>query len=132
MFSLGGDEMEMVVVLDPDPELDAEAGERLARQIRAELAELDIESIRNAAGQPAPDRAKSADPVTLCEIILTMSAAGGVFPTALAILRDWLGRHALSHHIKVTVDGDTIELDAASADERQQLIADFVQRHRAG
>lgn len=124
--------MEMVVVLDPDPELDAEAGERLARQLRAELAELDLESIRNPAGQPAPDRTKSADPVTLSELILTMSAAGGVFPTALATLRDWLGRHSRSHHIRVTVDGDTIELDGASVAERQQLIADFVQRHRAG
>ena len=124
--------MDMVVLLDPDPELDAEAGERLARQLRNELRELDVDSITNPVTKPAPERAKSADVATLTEIILTMSAAGGVFPTALGLLRDWLGRHALRHHIKVTIDGDTIELDSASLAERQQMISDFVQRHRAG
>ncbi|HEX3590042.1 MAG TPA: hypothetical protein VHV74_10430 [Pseudonocardiaceae bacterium] len=124
--------MDMVVVLDPDPELDAEAGERLGRQLRDELGELDVDSIRNPIGERAPDRAKSADAATLTEIVLTMSAAGGVFPTALGILRDWLARHALRHRIKVIVDGDTLELDSASTEERQQLISDFVQRHRVG
>jgi hypothetical protein len=121
--------MDMRVVLDPNSELDAEAGERLARQLRDELAELEVDSIRNAPGKPAPAGAKSTDPVTLSEIILTLSASGGVFPTAIAVLRDWLGRHSLGHRISVTVDGDTIELDNASAAQQQQLVAAFVQRH---
>jgi hypothetical protein len=124
--------MDMVVVFDPDPELDAEAVERLGRQLRNELGELDVESIRNRAGGPAPDRAKGADAATLTEIVLTMNAAGGVFPTALGILRDWLARHTTRNRIEITVDGDTLKLDSASVAERQELISAFVQRHRVG
>src|SRR5262249_56915488 len=54
----------LLLVVEPDAELDAEAGERLARQLRTELAELDIESVSSAAGGTAPDGAKGTDAVT--------------------------------------------------------------------
>lgn len=121
--------MDVLVVLDPDPELDAETCERLSRQLRTELAELDIESIRNVAVGTVPDGAKGIDPVTVGEIILAMSASGGVFTSAIATLRDWLGRHAQQHRISVTIDGDTIQLDRASAAQQQQLVDAYVRRH---
>jgi hypothetical protein len=40
------------LVLKPDPELDLEASERLIRQLRAEFAELDIESVGLAGVEP--------------------------------------------------------------------------------
>jgi hypothetical protein len=46
------DVVSMRLVLKPDPELDPEAGERLIRQLRAELAELDIESVDLARTGP--------------------------------------------------------------------------------
>ena len=42
----------LLLVLEPDPELDPEACERLTRQLRAELAELDVESVGLAAAVP--------------------------------------------------------------------------------
>ena len=55
-----GDVVSMRLVLTPDPELDLEAGDRLIRQLRAELAELDIESVGLAGDGTAPDGAKGA------------------------------------------------------------------------
>jgi hypothetical protein len=40
-----GGVVRLVLALEPDPEFDAEAGERLVRQLRTELAELDVEAI---------------------------------------------------------------------------------------
>ncbi|MGH3936514.1 MAG: hypothetical protein ACRDS1_16310, partial [Pseudonocardiaceae bacterium] len=57
------DVVSVLLALEPDPELDAEAGQRLTRQLRTELAELDIESVDLAAAGTAPDGAKGADPV---------------------------------------------------------------------
>jgi uncharacterized caspase-like protein len=37
-------------------------------------------------------------------------------------LRDWLDRQSGRHRISVTIDGDTIELDRASAAQRQELL----------
>lgn len=124
--------MDVLVVLDPDPELDPETCERLARQLRGELAELDVDSIGNATSGTIPEGAKGVDPVTAGQIIMAMSASGGVFASAIATLRDWLARHAQGHRISVTVDGDTIELDHASTTQQQQLVDAYIRRHRVG
>jgi hypothetical protein len=50
--------MNLRVLLEPDPELDAESGERLARQLRGELAAHDgVESVAYAADAALPDAA---------------------------------------------------------------------------
>lgn len=122
----------LLLVLEPDPELDPEAGERLARQLRGELAELEIESIGPAAGGTAPDGAKGIDPVTLGAVIVALSASdasGEVFTTVIETLRDWLGRHSRRHRISVTIDGDTIELERATAGQQRELVDAYVRRH---
>ena len=67
--------------------------------------------------------------MTIGSLMVAFSAAGGVFPGLVETLRDWLGRQAGKHKIKVTIDGDTVELERATSAERQQLIDAFVRRH---
>jgi hypothetical protein len=113
--------------LEAADEADAEELDRLARRLRAELGELDVD-VRAVAGD-LPAGAKAADPVTIGSLVVAFSAAGGVFPGLLETLREWLGRQTGKHRIKVTVDGDTVELERATSAERQQLIDAFVRRH---
>lgn len=120
------------LALAPDPEFDANAGERLTRQLRSELAELDVESVRPAAGGAAPAGAKGPDPVTLGAIIVALSASGGVFTAVVETIRDWLDRHSGQHRISMTIDGDTIELERASAAQQREFIDAFVRRHSTG
>ncbi|MCR6490166.1 hypothetical protein M8542_45885 [Amycolatopsis sp. OK19-0408] len=116
-----------LVRLEADEESDAEELDRLARRLRAELIELDVD-LRAVPGE-APAGAKAADPVTVGSLLVAFSAAGGVFPGLVETLREWLGRQAGRHRIKVTVDGDTLELERATSAERQELIDAFVRRH---
>ncbi|WP_410572456.1 effector-associated constant component EACC1 [Amycolatopsis sp. cmx-4-61] len=113
--------------LEPEDEADAEELDLLARRLRAELGELDVDLV--AVPGELPPGAKAADPVTIGSLVVAFSAAGGVFPGLVETLRDWLGRQAGKHKIKVTVDGDTVELERATPAERQQLIDAFVRRH---
>jgi hypothetical protein len=124
--------MDVLVVLDPDPELDPEIADRTARQLRSELSELDIESIRNTPGKPAPSGTKGADVATVSDIIMTMSASGGALTMTIAAIKEWLARQSQRHHISVTIDGDTIDLADGSADERRQLVQAYVRRHSTG
>ena len=119
----------VLLVLEPDPELDPEACERLTRWLRSELAELDVESVGLAAGGTVPDGAKGTDPVTVGAVIVALSASGGVFTGLIETLRDWLGRHAGRHRISVTIDGDTIELERATAGQQRELVDAYVRRH---
>jgi hypothetical protein len=52
--------------------------------------------------------------------------------TVIATIKDWLGRRADAHKVTVTIDGDTLELSAATPVERAELIETFVRRHQPG
>ncbi len=125
------DVVSVLLVLTPDPELelDSEAGERLTRQLRAELAELDVESADLAVGGIAPEGAKGTDPVTVGAIIVALSASGGVFTALIETVRDWLGRHGRRHRISVTIDGDTLELERATIGQQRELVDAYLRRH---
>ena len=115
-----------------EPELDPEVAERLTRQLRAEIADLDVESVGPAAVGTAPDGAKGADAVTVGAVVVALSASGGVLTALVEMLHDWLGRQSARHRISLTIDGDTIELERASADERRELIDAYIRRHTGG
>ncbi|MFF3326228.1 hypothetical protein [Streptomyces sp. NPDC002889] len=112
-----------------DPELDAEALDRLARGLRAEISELEVESVRPAPTGAVPADAKAVDAVTLGAVVVALSASGGVFTALIDTLRDWLGRQSARHRISLTIDGDTIELEHSTAAERQELIEAYIRRH---
>ena len=126
------DVMTVLLVIAPDPELDPETAERLARRLRAEIADLDVESVRPGPGAPAPDGAKGSDAVTLGAVLVALSASGGVFTALIETLRDWLGRSSARHRVSLTIDGDTIELERASAAERRDLVDAYIRRHTGG
>jgi hypothetical protein len=120
------------LVVHVDPEVDPERAERLVRRLRGELTELDVTAVSPVAAGPPPEGAKGADPVTLGALVVAFSASGGVFTTLVGTVRDWLDRQSGRHRISMTIDGDTIELERASAAEREELLDAFVRRHSGG
>lgn len=125
--------MDVLLGLTPDGDADPEEAERLAARLRGEMRGLDVDALHALSDGAPPLGAKAVDPVTVGAVVLALSASGGVLPTLVETLRDWLGRQSSAkHRVSVTIDGDTIELERASADERQELIDAFVRRHRSG
>ena len=125
--------MEVLIELPVDPEADEQQQERLARRLRAELADLDLDvAVGPAAAGSAPEGAKGADPVTLAAIVVAMSASGGVFTAVIETIKDWLARQSGRHRIRVTIDGDSIELAKVTREQRQDLVDAFVRRHTRG
>ena len=123
--------VELRVVLEPDPRADTDDRERLARQLRNELRALDVDDVSTIEGGPPPEGAKSGAGAVATEWLVTLSAGGGVFVTVIATIKDWLGRRAAGHKVVLTIDGDTLELDAATPVERAELIETFVRRHQS-
>ena len=123
--------MDVLLRLAPAADADREETERLLARVRTELRELDLDSLQlhTPAGAVEPSGAKGVDPVTVGAVVLALSASGGVLPALVETLRDWLGRQSARHRVSVTIDGDTIELERASADERRELVDAFVRRH---
>ncbi len=119
------------MVLEPDPGTDPEDRERLGRQLRNELRDLDIDEVSTVAGAPPPEGSKSGTSAALTEWLVTLSSGGGVFVTVIETIKDWLSRRAGAHKVSVTIDGDTLELSSATPVERAELIETFVRRHQS-
>jgi hypothetical protein len=122
--------VELTVVLEPDPDTDPEDRERLGRQLRDELRELDVDEVATVESAPAPPGAKSGAAASVTEWLVTLSGGGGVFVTVLGTIKAWLGGRAGTHKVTVTIDGDTLELSSATAAERAELLETFVRRHQ--
>lgn len=121
----------VLVFVAPDSRADFEEVDRLVRQLRAELDGLDVESVTLLGSDEVPTGAKG-EPLTVGGLLVTLGAAGGVFTALIETLREWLGRHATADSISVTIDGDTLQLDHATAQERRELVGAFVRRHANG
>ena len=123
-----GDQRDLLLVLELEPEADADEAERLGRQLRRDLTQLDVEAVKPATLTDVPEGAKGGA-VDWGSLLVTFSAAGGVFTTVIAMAQDWLDQHSAAQRIKMTIDNDTIVLDRASEREREQLIGTWVRRH---
>lgn len=123
------DVVNLSLVLHADSEFDPERTEQLVRRLRRELTGLGAISVTLAPTGVAPNGAKGTDPVTWGDLVVAFSAVGGVFTTLIVTLRNWLDRQSGRHRVSVTIDGDTIELERASAKQQRDLLDAFVRRH---
>jgi hypothetical protein len=122
--------VELLVVLEPDAGADAEETELLGRQLRRELRSLDVDEVAPVVSGEAPPGSKGADAASVTELLVTLSASGGAFAMVVATVKDWLARRSGGHKVSLSIDGDTLELDGATAGERAELIDAFVRRHQ--
>ena len=123
-----GDPRNLLIELQLDPDADPGDAERFGRQLRAELAQLDVEAVGPIVSADVPQGAKGAG-VDWGSLLVTLSTAGGVFTSVIVVVRDWLDRHSATQAIKVTINNDTIVLGRASEQEREELISTWVRRH---
>jgi hypothetical protein len=49
--------------------------------------------------------------------------------SVLGLVRDWLRRSPVQRSVKVTIDGDTLELTGASDELQRRVVDDWVARH---
>jgi hypothetical protein len=122
--------VELLVVLEPETGADAEETDSLGRSLRRELRSLDVDAVAAVAAGEAPAGSKGIDAAAATELLVTLSASGGVLALVVGTVKDWLARRTGGHRITLTVDGDTLELDGASPAERARLIDTFVRRHQ--
>jgi hypothetical protein len=97
------------------PEADAEELEELTRQLRDEIAEVNVESVGLMPGAPAPEGAKGAQATMQGQLAVTLRP--NALPDFLGMLRDWLTRHE-DRRVEVTLNigGNPVNIKAAADD----------------
>lgn len=123
-----GGPRKLLIELQLDADADAGEAERFGRQLRSEIAQLDVEAVSPMVSAGVPQGAKGAG-VDWGSLLVTLSGAGGVLTSVIGVVRDWLARHRAAQSIKITIDNDTIKLGRASIQEREELIGTWVRKH---
>ncbi|MDI2126565.1 effector-associated constant component EACC1 [Yinghuangia seranimata] len=119
------------VAVVPNDGLDDEGAERLMRRLRAEILDLDVESVRPVPAGALPVGAKAADPVTIGAVIVALTVPGGVLTSLVGLIQDWRARQTAPHPVVITIGDDTLELADATPDQQQAVVDMFLARHGA-
>jgi hypothetical protein len=108
---------------------DAARLEELALQLRQELLTLDVRSVEPVGDGDAPPGTRGG--LSAIAGLLSVSLAPGlqVIGAVVAVVRDWLRRSGSGHTIKLSIDGDTIELTGATDEVQQRLVDAWVLKH---
>jgi hypothetical protein len=116
----------LTLVIERGPDVDAEELDHLARQLRDQLLQLDVEDVQALRDGEAPPGSKAVDPASVGAMVVTLATAA--IPGVIGIVQGWLrGRPAAG--VKVTLGRDSIELTNATAAEIEQLTRAFLARH---
>ena len=95
--------------------------------LREELAELQVESIRQLPVGSAPAGTRAGDLVDLGTVLVGLAASPEVVGATLQAVRAWLARRGRGR-VEIQVGRDKLLLDNASPEQQQQLIDAFVDR----
>ena len=111
-------------------ESDADAAEieDATSQLRSELLELDVNDVRKPSGGPAPAGTRGVEAAQIGTLLV---AAGRVaIGPVVAAIQSWVARRA-SRSVKLTIDGDSIEVSNVSSEDQRELIQSFLAKHAA-
>jgi hypothetical protein len=125
-----GAQWHMAAQLDAGPEQDAEELAELTQRLRDELLELDVDAVEPATGGAAPEGAKGLELLAVGGLVVRFAMKAPVLRAVVDTIVGWLGRQQ-ARSVRLTLDGDTLELTDVSSDEQQRLIELWVSRHAA-
>ena len=107
---------------------DAEELDQLTANLRRELLQLDVdEESREREGAPPPG-ARAAELIALGSLIVAIGKAAGALSSVVRAVQGWVGRKP-DRKVRLEIDGDAIELSAASPEQQQQLVDEWLARH---
>ena len=110
-----------------EPQADQETLDQLTRNLRRELLDLDVDSVSQPVGGPAPEGSKGLELAAVGALLVQVKSSLPVVTAVVSAVRSWLQRgSSTGRSLKVTVDGRTLELTSATADQQQRIVEEFL------
>lgn len=122
------DTRELAVEVNVEDDSDAEELAQLAARLQAELFCLDVQSVTSIPDGRMSESSKGVSLLATGGLLVRFLGRQETLQSIIDSVRLWLGRqHARS--IKLTLDGDSLELSRVSTAEQEQLIELWMMRH---
>lgn len=118
----------LVAELDSGSDDDADELADLTQRLRGELLDLDVEAVELASGAEAPEGAKGLELLGIGGLVVRFALRSEVLRSVVDTTVAWLGRQR-ARSVKLSLDGDTLEVSGVSTDEQRRLIELWVARH---
>lgn len=112
-----------------DPESDDERLATMTETLRQDLLALDVDSVKRVSAGAAPAGSKGIDPAAVGAILVALKSSTELATQVVAAVKSWLrrgGSKSTTQVLKLTMNGQSIELSAATVDQQQQLVDAFV------
>jgi hypothetical protein len=122
------DVIHLQVVLASGGESDNEAVAEGVLALGDELSELDVDEVEPVTAGDAPAGAKGIELLALGSLAVTLGHSSKVLREVVEAIRDWAHRTG-TRNVKMTIDGDVLEIAGASTQDVKTLIDSWVKRH---
>lgn len=100
--------------------------ERSSTNLRAELLQLDVASVKGVSSGPIPAGARAVDAAAVGAMLVTLRESWTVVATVVQGIQSWLGRHPGTSEAELIIGDKTLRLTAASSAQQDQLIDAFL------
>lgn len=118
---------DLVVWVGPAADDDPEELATLARRLRAELLDLDVDQVEPLTEDTAPEDAKGLSSLAGA---LAVQLGAASLKALVARIRDWVSRNGRT--VEVTIGGDTVKVTGATPQQQETLINAWLARHAPG
>jgi len=123
---------EVLVELYHAGDLTAAETEARSQHLRTELLELDeVVNVGHATAGPPPEGARGLDVAALGAMVVAVEPGVAALSKIVTVIRGWLthrgGSRPTGESVRLTVNGQSIELGAATAAQQQALVDQFLQ-----
>ncbi|AGL17098.1 hypothetical protein [Actinoplanes sp. N902-109] len=110
---------------------------RTTRNLQERVQETRVSVRRPPAVVPAPPGTRAGDIATIGEFVVAVQAAVPVVAAVVRAVRQWLADSAQpARKVRVEIDGDVLELDAATPEQQDKIVDGFLRgvldRHERG
>lgn len=112
------------------PDADSEELAGLTRRLRAELLDLDVDDVKPMLAGRAPDGAKGVELLAFGALAIQFVLQKEVLTSIVDGVRSWLQRQS-ARSVKLTLDGDSLEVTGLGSSEQDRLVELWVARHAA-
>lgn len=110
-----------------DEDVDAEQLDELTQSLRRELLELDVESVDQATAGPAPTGTRGLELAVIGALLVKAQASAELLAKVVGVVRGWLrSARRDSRTLRLTLNGQSIELTQATDAQQQQLVDQFI------
>ncbi len=118
-------------MLDAGSSREADELLELTQRLRGELLELDVDTVQIGTEGEVPEGAKGGELLAFGGLVIKFALDSAVLRAVVDTTVAWLGRQE-ARSVRLTLDGDTLEVTGVSSEEQSRLVEQWIARHGDG